>query len=211
MVKGLLGKKIGMSQMFEENGTRKPVTVLQVKPGFVVQIKNEAKDGYAAVQLGFDALPANRAKKISKPLRGQFKEVPAQKFLKEFAAEDISKITLGQEFNVSLFQAGELVDVAGISKGRGFQGVMKRHNFAGGPASHGHRFHRTGGSIGQRKFPGRVFKNKRMPGHMGNVRKTIQNILINRVDAENHLLYIVGSVPGGNGSYVEVKKATKSA
>lgn len=211
MVRGLLGKKVGMSQVFDKSGVRTPVTILHVFEGKVVQIKDQAKDGYKAVQLGFEEATKKQAAKKPKAFVKRFGELPVQNYLKEFRVEDTQELTQGQVFDLSLFQVGEKIDVSGTSKGKGFQGVVKRHGFAGGPESHGHRFHRTTGSIGNRKFPGRVFKNKRMPGHMGAERVTVQNLSINGIDAEKKLLFVVGAVPGSSGSLVEIRKAAKTA
>ncbi|MBL0690898.1 MAG: 50S ribosomal protein L3 [SAR324 cluster bacterium] len=209
MIKGLLGKKVGMTRIFTNEGESIPVTLVEVPPAVLVQKKNLDKDGYEALQVGSVAIEKKKLAKSTKPYLGHFKDQPPTKYLKEFPADDIDALEVGKIFDVSIFKSGDLVDVSGISKGRGFAGVVKRYKFAGGPASHGHRFHRTTGSIGQRKFPGRVFKNKRMPGHMGAVKVTLQNLKIAEVDLEKNLILIHGAVPGANGKLLTISKAIK--
>ena len=204
MLQGLLGKKIGMTQIFSETGERIPVTVVEVGPVTVVQIKTMEKDGYESVQVGYE--PISKEKLINKPMQGHFKEVAPTRHLKEFKAEDIAKVEVGQTFDLTIFAEGEKVNVSGIAKGKGFQGVMKRFNFKGGPASHGSRFHRSPGSIGNRTFPGRVFPGKKMAGHMGAERVTVRNLSIARVIPEKNLLLIKGAIPSHNGGLVEVRK-----
>lgn len=205
MLQGLLGKKIGMTQIFSETGERIPVTVVEVGPVTVVQVKTTEKDGYESVQVGYQTI--TKEKQINKPMKGHFKEVAPTKHLKEFKAEDISKVEVGQTFDLTIFTEGEMVQVSGISKGKGFQGVIKRHGFKGGPESHGSRFHRQPGSIGNRTFPGRVFPGKRMPGHMGAKRVTVRNLAIVRVIPEKNLLLIKGAIPSHNGALVEIHKS----
>ena len=209
MIEGLVGKKVGMTQVFTEDGNRIPVTVLQLGPNVVIQKKISSNDGYEAVQLGYDTVTDSKKKNITKALIGHFKEVAPTKHIKEFSADNIDEIEVGQVFDVSIFEAGAKVDVSGTSKGRGFSGVIKRHNFKGGPASHGHRFNRGTGSIGQSATPAKVFKNKKMPGQYGNARTTVQNIDIIEVNKELNLLLVKGAVPGPNGRIVEVRKAVK--
>jgi len=207
MLNGMLGRKIGMTQIFTDAGEAVPVTVVQVGPMTVVQIKTMAKDGYEGVQLGFE--PATKQKHVNKPMKGHFKDVPPQRVLREFKADQPAEVKVGQTFDLSIFKEGEVINVAGISKGKGFQGVLKRHHFSGGPDTHGSNFHRRPGSIGNRKFPGRVFKGKRMSGHMGAERVTIRNLTISKVLPEKGLLLIKGSIPSHNGALVEILKPTK--
>ena len=204
MIQGMLGRKIGMTQIFTEEGEKVMVTLVETGPVTVVQVKNMETDGYESVQVGYD--PITKEKKINLPMRGHFKDVQPMKHLREFPVEDIAAVEVGQTFDLSIFSEGEKVNVAGISKGRGFQGVIKRHNFSGGPESHGSRFHRRPGSIGNRTFPGRVFKGKKMAGHMGNQRVTVRNLEITRVIPEKNLLLIRGAIPSHNGALVEIRK-----
>jgi len=204
MIKGMLGRKIGMTQIFTESGERIPVTVVETGPVTVVQIKTMERDGYESVQVGYE--PQTKEKMVNSAMRGHFKDVQPARHLREFAAENIGEITVGQTFDLSIFTEGEKVNVSGISKGRGFQGVIKRHNFQGGPASHGSRFHRQPGSIGNRTFPGRVFAGKRMAGHMGAKRVTMRNLEITKVLPEKNLLLIKGSIPSHNGALIEILK-----
>ena len=205
MIHGLLGRKIGMTQIFTERGERIPVTLVEAGPVRVVQIKTKEKDGYESVQVGFDVI--RKEKKIKRPMAGHFRNVPPTRHLREFAVDDIGAVEVGQTFDLTIFSEGERVNVAGISKGRGFQGVVKRYNFAGGPASHGSHFHRTTGSIGNRTNPGKVFRGKRMPGQMGNKRVTVRNLEITRVLPEKNLLLIKGAIPSHNGALVEIRKS----
>ena len=205
MIHGLLGRKIGMTQIFTERGERIPVTLVEAGPVRVVQIKTKEKDGYESVQVGFDVI--RKEKKINRPMRGHFRNVQPMRHLREFAVDDIGAVELGQTFDLTIFSEGERVNVAGISKGRGFQGVVKRYHFAGGPASHGSHFHRTTGSIGNRTNPGKVFRGKRMPGQMGNKRVTVRNLEITRVLPEKNLLLIKGAIPSHNGALVEIRKS----
>lgn len=207
MSKGLFGRKIGMTQVFTEDGTAVPVTVIEAGPCRVVQRKTTETDGYEALQLGFDLKP----KGVNKPLKGHYDKqgVSPAKHLKEIrtTAEDPAKP--GDEIRVDIFKAGELVDVTGISKGRGFQGVVKRHGYAGGPASHGSMSHRRGGSVGAGTDPGRTWKGTGMPGHMGAERVTVQNIKVVEVDSERNVMLIQGGVPGPAGGYVLIRQAVK--
>ncbi len=201
---GLVAKKLGMTQLYVE-GKAIPVTVLEATDGVITQIKTKEKDGYNAIQVGFID---TKEKRLNKPLLGVFKKagVPPKKILKEFRVNDISGFEPKQEIKVDIFEKGEVVDVIGYTKGRGFSGVMKRHNFSGGPDSHGSMFNRRPGSIGQCEFPGRVVKGKKMPGHYGNERVTIKNLEVVYVDPEKKLIAVKGAVPGSKGSYVNIIK-----
>lgn len=200
---GLIGKKVGMTQVFDENGDMIPVTVLRIGPCTVVQKKVDESDGYAALQLGFGAA---KPKKVAKPLRGHFekRKLPIFKHLREFRTDKASEFEVGQELFAGAFKAGERVSVTSRSKGRGFQGVMKRHGKHGGPASHGSDFHRRPGSIGMRTWPARVPKNMKMPGHMGDERVTIKGLEVVEVRAEDNLVLLRGSVPGATGALLYV-------
>ncbi len=211
MIKGLLGKKIGMSRLFVDKGTQIPVTIIQIEPATVIQKKTTEVDGYEALQLGSGALNENKQKRQAKALIGHYKALPPMRKLREFKVEDgnFENYDVGSVFDVTQFKTGDYVDIAGTSKGRGFAGVVKRHGFAGGPASHGHRFGRTTGSIGNRKFPGRVFKNKKMPGHMGAERVKVQNLAVVEVNPATNSIAVKGAVPGANGSYLEILHAIK--
>ncbi len=209
MLNGLLGKKVGMTQFFTEDGERIPVTVVQTGPVTVIQKKTVEKDGYQAVQVGFEEIAKSKERNVIKPIKGHFKEQKPTRLLREFRTENIDEIEIGQTFDVSLFEKGEIVDVSGTSKGHGFSGVMKRHNFAGGPGAHGHRFNRGTGSIGQSASPAKIFKNKKMPGQYGNTRVTTQGLEIVDVNKDLNVLLIKGAIPGPNGRYVEVKRTAK--
>lgn len=202
----LIGKKIGMTQVFDEKGDAVSVTVVQAGPCVVVQKKTKAKDGYDAIQLGFEELPEAKAKKRAKPLVNHFakKNVKAQRFLKEFRVVGDAAFEVGQQLTAEIFKAGDVVNVSGVSKGKGFAGVIKRHGKAGGPATHGSRFHRSTGSIGQRTSPGEVFKNMKLPGHMGAERVTVKKLSIVQVRAEDNLVFIRGAVPGGKNSILSI-------
>lgn len=204
MLNGMLGRKIGMTQVFTDSGQRIPVTIVQTGPVTVVQIKTLESDGYASVQVGFE--PQTKDKKVNSAMRGHFKDVQPTKVLREFSADNMDEVTVGQTFDLTIFSEGEKVNVSGISKGKGFQGVMKRYGFKGGPASHGSRFHRQPGSIGNRTFPGRVFPGKRMAGHMGSKRVTVRNLQIQGIIPEKNLLLIRGAIPSHNGALVEIHK-----
>lgn len=209
MLNGLLGKKIGMTQYFNEVGERIPVTVVQTGPVTVIQKKTVEKDGYQAVQVGYSEIAKSKEKNVTKALKGHFGDQKATKLLKEFQVENIDAVEIGQTFNVDVFEKGEIVDVSGTSKGRGFSGVMKRHNFSGGPAAHGHRFNRGTGAIGQSASPAKIFKNKKMAGQYGNVRVTVQGLEIIDINKDLNVLLIKGAIPGPNGRFVEVRKTTK--
>ncbi len=201
---GLIAKKLGMTQVFED-GKAIPVTVLEVEPGVITQIKTKERDGYNAIQVGFIDV---KEKRLNKPLLGKFKKagVSPKRVLKEFRVEDVNEYKLADQINLDIFSEGEIVDVIGKTKGRGFSGVMKRHNFAGGPDSHGSMFNRRPGSIGNCEFPGRVVKGRKMPGHYGNERITVKNLKIMRIDKERNLIAIKGAVPGSKGEYVNIIK-----
>jgi large subunit ribosomal protein L3 len=208
MINGIIGKKLGMTQLFAEDGSVTPVTVIKAGPCIVVQKKTVNTDGYNAVQLGLVEDKAPR--RINKPTEGHFKRagVPPTRVLREVRVEASEEATnVGDKILVDIFNENDLVEVIGKSKGRGFAGFMKRHGFHGGRASHGSMFHRAPGGIGASAYPSRVIKGTRMAGHMGNERKTIKNLRVVAVDAENNLLMIRGAVPGPNGAYVLIKKA----
>ena len=206
MLDGMLGRKIGMTQIFEEDGTAVPATVLQVGPVTVIQKKTEEQDGYNSVQVGFEEIPP---RKMNKPLAGHFKEQKPLRFLKEFKPADINQVEVGQVFDQSIFQEGETVAVTGVSKGKGFAGTIKRHNFGGQPASHGHRGHRRTGAIGQCATPARVFKGKKMAGQYGNKNVTVLGLKVSKIIPEQHLILIRGAVPGKNGGVITLKKSSR--
>ena len=208
-VKGLLGTKLGMTQTWDENNRVVPITVIQAGPCVVTQVRTPEVDGYNAVQLGFGAV---KAKNVTKPEGGHFEKagVTPRKHLVELRTSDASEYTLGQEITAEAFEATDVVDVTGVSKGKGTAGVMKRHGFHGLRATHGvHRKHRSPGSIGGCSTPGRVFKGMRMAGRMGNDKVTVQNLKIHAVDAERGLILVRGAVPGNTGSLVVVRSAAK--
>lgn len=209
MSKGIIGKKLGMTQVFADDGATVGVTVVEVEPSVIVQVKTKDKDGYDAIQLGYGRI---KQKNVTKPLQGHFNKANKGFFrnLKEFQAES-EKYEAGQEITADLFQVGDFVDVVGTSKGKGFQGVVKRHGFAGGKATHGSMHHRAPGSIGASADPARVFKGTKMGGQMGNVRKTIQNIQVWQVRSDRNLLLLKGSIPGSENGFVLIKKATKKS
>ncbi|WP_067597760.1 50S ribosomal protein L3 [Nocardiopsis listeri] len=208
-IKGVLGEKLGMTQVFDDAGQMVPVTVLKAGPCVVSRIRTPDTDGYSAVQLGYGQIDP---RKVNKPLGDYLRkhELTPRRHYVEVRTADASEYTLGQEVDAATFEIGQKVDVTGKSKGKGFAGVMKRHGFAGMTASHGtHRTHRSPGSIGGCATPGRVFKGMRMAGRMGNVRKTIQNLTVHSVDAEKGLILVKGAVPGPNGGLVLVRTAVK--
>ncbi len=208
-IKGILGEKLGMTQVFDENNRVIPVTVVKAGPCVVTQVRSPEVDGYSAVQLAYGDLDP---RKLTKPARGHLEKagVPARRFLRELRTDDASEYTLGQELNADVFEAGIKVDVTGTSKGKGTAGVMKRHNFRGLGAGHGtQRKHRAPGSIGACATPSRVFKGVRMAGRMGHETVTTQNLVVHAVDIENGLLLIKGAVPGPNGQLVTVRTAVK--
>jgi len=209
MMKGIIGKKLGMTQIFLEDGTRVPVTVVQAGPCYVVQKKTAETDGYSAVQVGFESVAASTANKpelghCTKSGQGVFR------YLREFKMTAASEMSVGDSITVDQFSPDDLIDVTGTSIGKGFQGVIKRWNFKGGRASHGSRFHRAPGSIGASATPSRVFKNKKMPGQMGNCKVTVQRLKVVRVDAADNLLLIKGAVPGHKNSIVMIKQSVKA-
>jgi large subunit ribosomal protein L3 len=207
MVNGIIGKKLGMTQIFAPDGTMTPVTVIKAGPCVVVQRKTVSTDGYEAVQLG---LVEERApKRINKPMKGHFEKagIPPTRILREFRIYDgAAEINVGDKVLVDQFSENDIIDVVGTSKGRGFAGFVKRHGFAGGRASHGSMFHRAPGSIGASAFPSRVIKGTRMAGHMGVERNTIKNLRVVKVNTEENILLVKGSVPGPNGAYVLIRK-----
>lgn len=209
-MKAILGKKVGMTQLFTESGEAVPVTVIEAGPCYVTQVKTLEKDGYNAVQLGFEEVKPQR---LSGGERGHLERnhLPALRFLREFRTGKDDTYTEGQRVLVDIFQVGERVDVVGTSKGRGFAGVVKRHHFKGGPKTHGQSDRlRAPGSIGSTTFPGRIWKGQRMAGRMGGQRVTAQNLRVELVDVERNLLAVRGSVPGASGSLVMIKQARKS-
>ena len=209
--KGLLGTKLGMTQVWDANNKLVPVTVVQISPNVVTQVRSEEKDGYTAVQIAYGAIDP---RKVNKPDAGHFAAagVTPRRHLTEVRTADAAEYSLGQEIAVDIFEAGQLVDVVGTSKGKGFAGVMKRHNFKGVSASHGsHRNHRKPGSIGASSTPSRVFKGMRMAGRMGGERVTVLNLTVHAVDAEKGLLLVKGAVPGARGRIVYVRNAVKGA
>jgi large subunit ribosomal protein L3 len=208
MTKGILGRKIGMTQVFAENGDLIPVTVIEATPNVILQKKSTETDGYSAVQLGFED---KREKLANKPEKGHVAKANTapKRFVKELREASLDGYEVGQEVKVDIFAAGETVDVTGISKGKGFQGSIKRHGQSRGPMSHGSRYHRRPGSMGP-VAPNRVFKNKLLPGRMGGERITVQNLEIVKVDAERNLLLIKGNVPGAKKALITVKSAVKS-
>jgi large subunit ribosomal protein L3 len=205
MCKGLIGKKIGMTAIFSPEGRYVPVTVIQAGPCFVTQVKTSTTDGYDAVQLGFGE---KKQKHVVKPLQGHMKKAGNRLFqiMKEFPADDPQEYSLGQELDVSLFAVGEKVDITGTTKGRGFSGVIRRHGFSGGRKTHGSKCHRIPGSIGCSASPSRVFKGKRLPGHYGVSRKTVQRLEISDIRKDKHLLLVKGAVPGPVSGILEIKK-----
>jgi large subunit ribosomal protein L3 len=222
-MKGIIGRKVGMTQVFDDNGAALPVTVIEAGPCYVTQIRTQERDGYAAIQLGFDELPTKRNgdSRLNKPRRGHLRrnsllendvELPDLRVLREFRVKNLDDLDLqeGAKLTVDVFAEGDLVDVVGTSKGRGFAGTIKRHNFNRQPKTHGQSDReRAPGSVGQSATPGRTLKGTRMSGRMGNDRVTIQNLQVVVVDAERNLLAVKGSVPGAKGGIVIVKEARK--
>ena len=210
-MKALIGRKVGMTQIFDENGIVIPVTVIEAGPCTVVQLKTEETDGYNAVQMGFGEV---KERKVNKPEAGHFKKanVKPTKHLREFRAcpECMSEMKVGDIVKADVFEAGETVDIQGITKGKGFQGVIKRHGQSRGPMGHGSMYHRRPGSMGPTSTPGRVFKGKKLPGHMGHVTVTIQNLDIVRVDMDKNVILVKGSVPGCKGAILKIKTAVKA-
>jgi len=209
MKKAIIGKKLGMTQIFDENRKVVPVTVVEAGPCVVIQKKTIENDGYNAIKVGFGEI---REKLVNKPVQGQFAKAGTslKRHIKEFRLNDISGYEVGQEFKADIFTAGEKIDVSGISKGKGFQGVIKRWNAAVGPMSHGSKFHRAPGSMGASSDPSKTFKNKHMPGHMGNVRRTVINLEIVRVMPEKNIILVKGGIPGPNKGTVVIRNAVKA-
>jgi large subunit ribosomal protein L3 len=210
MMKGILGKKVGMTQIFDDDGVVVPVTLIEAGPCYITQKKTEDKDGYNAIQLGFGETRENR---INKPMNGHLKraQAPAIKYLREFRVSDPAGYEEGQTIDVSIFKVGDRVDVTGTSKGKGFAGVVKRHHFKGGPKTHGQSDRwRAPGSVGAGSTPGRVFKGMRMAGQMGNQRVTVQNLKIALVDPDKNILAVMGSIPGGKNGLIIIREAVKS-
>lgn len=209
MKKAILATKIGMTQIFDKDGVLIPVTVLQAGPCVVTQIKTEQNDGYNAVQVGFGDI---REKLVNKPRKGHFAKagVENKRFLREFRFENASDYTIGQEICADIFEVGDKIDVTAKSKGKGFQGAIKRHGQSRGPMTHGSKFHRHAGSNGAATSPGKVAKGKKMPGQMGNVRVTIQNLEIVRIDTEKQLILVKGAVPGPKKSMIMIRETVKA-
>jgi len=202
MIQGLIGRKLGMAQLFQDDG-EVVVTAIEAGPCFITQVKTEAKDGYNAVQLGF-----GEDKRLNSPKKGHVKEIGQLKHLREFQVDDVKSVQVGQKIDADMFKPGDLINVVGISKGKGFAGVVKRHHFAGGPKTHGQSDrHRAPGSIGATTSPGRVFKGLRMAGHMGDRRVTERNLKVINVDLKRHLLLVRGAVPGARKGLLLINKA----
>jgi large subunit ribosomal protein L3 len=206
---GLLGRKLGMTRVYDDNGKVTPVTVIEAGGNAAIQIKTQEKDGYSAVQVGFDT---QKEQRVTRPLLGHFKKADSEpkKVLREFRLPDGTTLEGAIDLNVNQFSAGDLVDVIGQSKGKGFQGVVRKHNMAGQPASHGSMMHRRNGAIGNRSTPGRIWKNMGMPGHLGDERVTVQNLRVLQVRAEDGIILVTGAVPGAAGSFVVVRPAKKA-
>lgn len=210
MKKGIIGKKVGMTQIFDEKGNVIPVTAIETEGNIVAQIKTVETDGYQSIQLGYGDV---KDKHINKPEAGHFAKVklPNKKHLREFRLDSVENYKVGDEVKVDIFEAGEKVDIQGTSKGKGFQGVIKRHGQHRGPMGHGSMYHRRPGSMGATSTPGRVFKGKKLPGHMGKVTVTIQNLEIVKVDTDKNVLLVKGSVPGPKGAILKVKSTVKAS
>ncbi|HIU51661.1 MAG TPA: 50S ribosomal protein L3 [Candidatus Merdicola faecigallinarum] len=208
MNKGIIGRKIGMTQVFDETGKVIPVTVIEAGPCVVAQVKTVETDGYNAIQLGFGEV---KAKKVNKPKAGHFAKakLEAKKHLREFRLCDVSNIKVGDEMKADIFAVGEKVDIQGTTKGKGFQGVIKRHGQHRGPMGHGSMYHRRPGSMGPTSTPGRVFKGKKLPGHMGVQTVTIQNLDVVKVDMDKNAILVKGSVPGPKGAILKIKSSVK--
>ena len=209
MNKGLIGKKIGMTQIFDEQGKVIPVTVIEAGPCVIAQIKTVDTDGYTAIQLGFGDV---KEKKLNRPKKGHFTKVNVtpKKHLREFRLDSVEGLTVGQELKADVFAAGDKLDIQGTSKGKGFQGVIKRHGQSRGPMGHGSMYHRRPGSMGPTSTPGRVFKGKKLPGHMGAQTISIQNLEVVRVDLDKNVILVKGSVPGAKGAILKLKSSVKS-
>ncbi len=209
MKKAILTTKVGMTQIFNEDGVLTPVTVLQAGPCVVTQVKTVENDGYSAIQVGYGDI---REKLVNKPMKGHFAKanVAPKRFLKEFRFEDAESYTVGQEIKADMFAVGDKIDATAKSKGKGYQGAIKRWGQSRGPMAHGSKYHRHAGSNGSATTPGRVFKGKHMPGHMGAAKITVQNLEVVRVDAEQNLILVKGAVPGPKKSMVVIKESTKA-
>ena len=209
MNKALIGRKIGMTQIFDDEGKVIPVTVIEVGPCTVTQIKTVEQDGYQAVQLGFGDV---KEKKLTRPELGKFTKakLTPKKYLREFRLDSIEGMNVGDELKADLFQAGDKVDIQGTSKGKGFQGVIKRHGQSRGPMGHGSMYHRRPGSMGPTSTPGRVFPGKNLPGHMGTLTVTIQNLEVIKVDLDKNAILVKGSVPGAKGAILKIKSSVKA-
>ena len=208
MKKGIIGRKVGMTQIFDEKGNVIPVTVIEAGPCVVAQVKTVEKEGYNALQLGFGEV---KTKHMNKPEMGHFakSKIDNKKHLREFRLDSIEGVKVGDEIKADIFQEGERVDIQGISKGKGFQGVIKRHGQHRGPMGHGSMYHRRPGSMGATSTPGRVFKGKKLPGHMGDVTTTILNLDIVKIDSDKNVILVKGSIPGAKNSIVRVRKSVK--
>lgn len=209
MKKAILGKKVGMTQVFDSEGRALPVTVIEAGPNVVVQKKTVENDGYAAIQVGFvDA----KERRVTKPLKGHFgkAKVALKKYLRELRLEGAEGFEVGQELKADVFSVGDKVDVSGVSKGKGFQGGIKRHNFHRGPMTHGSKYHRASGSMGASSDPSRTFKGKKLPGHMGSQNVTVQNLEVVMVDPDKNVILVKGGVPGIRGSLVMIKNSVKA-
>ncbi|MCI9039475.1 MAG: 50S ribosomal protein L3 [Clostridia bacterium] len=209
MSKTLIGKKVGMTQIFDEQGKVIPVTAIEAGPCTVVQVKTVETDGYNAIQLGFGDVKEH---KVIKPVKGHYTKVnlTPKKHLREFRVDSVQEVKVGDELKADTFVAGDKLDIQGTSKGKGFQGVIKRHGQSRGPMGHGSMYHRRPGSMGSTTTPGRVFKGKRLPGHMGHVTVTIQNLEVVKVDLDKNVVLVKGSVPGANGAILKLKTSVKS-
>ena len=210
MKKGIIGKKVGMTQIFDEKGNVIPVTAIETEGNIVAQIKTVETDGYQSIQLGYGDV---KDKHINKPEAGEFKKanVTPKKHLREFRVDSVEEVKVGDELKADVFAAGDKIDIQGTSKGKGFQGVIKRHGQSRGPMGHGSMYHRRPGSMGPTSTPGRVFKGKKLPGHMGKVTVTIQNLEIVKVDTDKNVLLVKGSVPGPKGAILKVKSTVKAS
>ena len=209
MKKALIGKKVGMTQIFDEKGKVIPVTVIEAGPCVVAQVKTVESDGYNAVQLGFGDVKEG---KVNKPIKGHFtkSKLTLKKHLREFRIDDVASVKVGDELKADVFTKGDKVDIQGTSKGKGFQGVIKRHGQSRGPMGHGSMYHRRPGSMGPTSTPGRVFKGKKLPGRMGNNTITIQNLEVVSVDLDKNVILVKGSVPGANGAILKIKSSVKA-
>ncbi len=209
MNKAIIGKKIGMTQIFDEKGRVIPVTAIEAGPCVIAQVKNVETDGYEAIQLGFGEV---KESKVNRPIKGHFakSKLTPKKHLREFRVDSVEGVKVGDELKADTFAAGDKVDIQGISKGKGFQGVIKRHGQSRGPMGHGSMYHRRPGSMGPTSTPGRVFKGKKLPGHMGRNTITIQNLEVVKVDLDKNVILVKGSVPGANGSILKIKSSIKA-